>query len=101
MEDILPSLFTYRSGDELASPSWELNTYTDIHIVDNGDESGEKRFEVRQYKHYDPSDDHLWILQTLGHHETLRGCNARCYAILRQGVSIQGIVRPKISIYWG
>jgi hypothetical protein len=71
MEDILPSLFTYHSGDELASPSWELNTYTDIHIVDNGEDIGPKRFEVRQYKHYDPSDDHLWILQTLGHHETL------------------------------
>lgn len=71
MEDILPSLFTYDSGDDLAVPSWELNTYTDIHIVDNGDSAGEKRFEVRQYKHYDPSDDHLWILQSLGHHKTL------------------------------
>jgi hypothetical protein len=71
MKDILPSLFTYDSGDDLASPSWALNTYTDIHIVDNGEESGDKRFEVRQYKHYDPSDDHLWILQTLGHHKTL------------------------------
>tara|TARA_R110002020_G_scaffold231146_4_gene442250 strand:- start:1473 stop:1748 length:276 start_codon:yes stop_codon:yes gene_type:complete len=71
MEDILPTLFTYDSGDELASPSWALNTYTDIHIVDNGEESSPKRFEVRQYKHYDPSDDHLWILQSLGSHKTL------------------------------
>jgi hypothetical protein len=74
MKDILESLFTYRSGDEsplYCSPSWELNTYTDIHIVDNGGQLGSKQFEVRQYKHYDPDDDHLWILQTLGHHETL------------------------------
>lgn len=72
MKDILPTLFTYVPSTDVSEAMWILNTYTDISIVDNGEDSDGYRFVVQHMKHMDEgTDPDLYLLQDIGHHKTL------------------------------